>query len=134
MVHTGGCQCGAVRYEVDEGEHRTALCHCRDCRLSAGSPLVSWTAVAADRFRVTRGSAVTFNSSGAAMRSFCGTCGSGLWYVNEEVLPGLVDVQTATLDNPEAFAPQAHIQTAERIGWMASAHLLPEFARYPEGA
>lgn len=122
-----------MRYAIEGGSDRTALCHCRDCQISSGAPLVSWTVVAAGQFRVTRGEAVTHNSSGAAMRSFCGTCGTGLFYVNEEVLPGLVDVQTATLDDPEAFAPLAHIQVAERIGWMAQAHQLPQFDRYPDG-
>lgn len=93
--------------------------------------MVAWTAFAAANFRVVAGEAVTFNSSGASMRSFCGKCGTGLWFVNEEMLPGIVDVQTATLDDPEAYPAQAHIQVAERIGWMSNAHELPEFARYP---
>jgi hypothetical protein len=95
--------------------------------------MVSWTAVSSADFRVTQGEAVTFNSSGASMRNFCGKCGTGLWFTNEEMLPGIVDVQTATLDDPEAFAPMAHIQTAERIGWMKDACGLPEFERYPGG-
>ena len=37
-----------------------------------------------------------------------------------------------TLDDPEAFPPTVNIQTAERIGWVASAHELPSFERFPE--
>jgi hypothetical protein len=95
--------------------------------------MVSWTAVAVADFRVVQGEAVSFNSSGASFRNFCGRCGTGLWFINEEMLPGIVDVQTATLDDPEAFAPSAHIQVAERIGWMKQAHTLPEFERFPGG-
>ena len=131
MAHAGGCHCGAVRYEFDEGERRTALCHCNDCRKSAGAPMVGWTAIPADAFRIVKGEPVTFNSSGASFRSFCGKCGTGLWFVNEEMLPGIVDIQTATLDDPGAFAPKAHVQIAERIGWMATAHELPTFERFP---
>lgn len=47
------------------------------------------------------------------------------------MLPGIVDVQTATLYESDAFPPSAHIQTAERIGWMKEAHNLPEFKRFP---
>lgn len=65
------------------------------------------------------------------MRSFCPRCGTGLFFVNEEALPGLVDIQSATLDDPDVLVPQAHIQVAERIGWMADEHRLPEFARFP---
>ena len=46
---------------------------------------------------------------------------------------GIVDVQTATLDDPAAFPPQANIQAAERISWMKEAHTLPEFERFPGG-
>ena len=48
------------------------------------------------------------------------------------VLPGIVDIQTATFDDPEAFPAMAHIQAAEQIGWMKTAHQLPSFDRYPE--
>lgn len=65
------------------------------------------------------------------MRSFCADCGSGLFYRNAEVLPGIVDVQTATLDDPEALPPAVQIQTAERLHWMLNIQELPEFERFP---
>ena len=46
-------------------------------------------------------------------------------------LPGIADIQTATLDDPTAIAPKIHVQTAERISWMERAHELPVFERYP---
>jgi hypothetical protein len=92
--------------------------------------MVAWAAVKREDFKVT-GEPQTYRSSEHATRAFCGRCGTGLYYVNEAVLPGLVDVQTATLDDPEALAPQLHVQVAERIGWMTSLHALPEFERYP---
>lgn len=131
MKLEGGCQCGAVRYEVNGTPQHAALCHCSDCRKSAGAPMVGWAAFAENEFSVTKGSATTFNSSGAAMRSFCGTCGTGLYYSNAEMLPGIIDIQIATLDDPDALPATAHIQVAEQIGWMKSAHTLPSFERYP---
>lgn len=133
MNHEGGCHCGAVRYQVGGKPEHVALCHCIDCRKAAGAPMVAWVAFAEADFKVTQGEAKTRNSSGTSMRSFCADCGTGLWFRNAVVLPGIVDVQLATLDDPGAFAPQVHIQTAERIGWMESAHSLPEFARFPSG-
>ena len=41
------------------------------------------------------------------------------------------DVQIATLDDPDAIEPMIQVQAAERIGWMARAHELPAFERYP---
>lgn len=131
MTHQGGCHCGAVRYEVAGEPQHVALCHCSDCRKSSGAPMVAWAAFTEDQFKLVEGEPVTFNSSGSAMRSFCPKCGSGLYYRNAEFLPGIVDIQSATLDDPEALPPGAHIQTAERIGWMETAHSLPAFERFP---
>jgi hypothetical protein len=131
MELQGGCQCGAVRYEVNGEPQHLALCHCEDCRKSAGAPAVAWAAFAEDEFKLLQGELTTHNSSGAAMRSFCPTCGTGIAYRNAEMLPGIVDIQAATLDNPDALPLQAQIQTAERIGWMTNAHELPQFERYP---
>lgn len=131
MAHQGGCHCGAVRYEVNGVPQHVALCHCSDCRKSSGAPMVAWAAFTEDQFRLVEGEPVTFNSSGTAMRSFCAQCGTGLYYRNAEILPGIVDIQSATLDEPDALPPAIHIQVAERIGWMADAHSLPMFERYP---
>lgn len=131
MERSGGCHCGAIRYQVSGEPQHVALCHCSDCRRNAGAPVVSWAAFADDELELTQGKPVTFNSSGAAMRSFCGTCGTGLFYRNAEVLPGIVDIQSVTLDDAEALPPGAHIQTAERLHWMDSLDALPKFNRYP---
>ncbi len=131
MTHQGGCHCGAVRYEVSGEPQHVALCHCSDCRKSSGAPMVAWAAFTEDQFKLVEGEPVTFNSSGSAMRSFCPKCGSGLYYRNVEFLPGIVDIQSATLDDPDVLPPGANIQTAERLGWMETAHSLPAFERFP---
>ncbi len=77
------------------------------------------------------GQVATYQSSDHARRQFCPTCGTGLFYVNEETLPGLIDVQSGTFDDPDALPARVQIQVAERIGWMATAHDLPEFQRFP---
>ena len=132
MTRKGGCHCGAVRYEVSGEPQHIALCHCTDCRKSSGAPMVAWAAFTEDQFKLVEGEPVTFNSSGSAMRSFCPKCGSGLYYRNVEFLPGIVDIQSATLDDPDVLPPGAHIQTAERLGWMETAHSLPAFKRFPD--
>ena len=131
MGRSGGCHCGAIRYDVDGGPQHVALCHCSDCRRSAGAPMVSWAAFTEDALTVTQGQTITFNSSGAAMRSFCGTCGTGLFYRNADMLPGIVDIQSVTLDDPEALPPDAHIQVAERLHWMDDLDSLTRFERFP---
>lgn len=131
MKHAGGCHCGSVRYSVEGEPQHVALCHCSDCRKSAGAPMVGWAAFAESELTVEQGEVTTHNSSGSAMRSFCPKCGTGLFYRNAEMLPGIVDIQSATFDDPSRLPPQCHIQVADRIDWMAEQHALPTFARFP---
>lgn len=131
MTHTGHCHCGAIQYQVSGEPKVVALCHCTDCQRSAGAPMVAWAMFQEQDLQVTRGTPKTINSSGTAMRSFCADCGNGLFYRNEAHIPGTVDVQTATLDNPNALPPSAHIQTAERLHWMQNLDALHSFERFP---
>ncbi|MDP2011602.1 MAG: GFA family protein [Phenylobacterium sp.] len=127
---TGRCHCGAVTYEMPEQTIHLALCHCADCRRASGAPMVAWAMVPTDQVKI-EGATRIYASSEHGRRHFCEACGTGLFYTNEAVFPGLIDVQTATLDDPGALPPTAHIQVAERISWMATAHDLPTFERYP---
>jgi hypothetical protein len=127
----GGCHCGAIRYRLEGGPRTHALCHCTDCRRHAGAPMVGWAMFAHDALKIEKGAAKIYRSSEHGRRHFCPECGTGLFYTNEQALPGIIDVQSATLDDPNAFAPQVQIQIADRIGWMARAHELPAFDRYP---
>jgi hypothetical protein len=131
MRYTGRCACDAVHYEATEAPTVVSVCHCRDCQRSAGAPLVAWADFREAAFRVTKGSPRTINSSGAAMRTFCADCGTGLYYTNAEVLPGIVAVQAATLDEPESLPPTLQVQTAERQAWVSRLESLEAFERYP---
>ncbi|MEG3122755.1 GFA family protein [Sphingomonas sp. GB1N7] len=130
MTITGGCRCGAVRYTAEGQPDHNALCLCEQCRRSAGAPMVGWALFAADAVTIT-GTPVSYNSSGDAERQFCGTCGTGLFYLSETVFPGKIDIQTGSFDNPDALAPQAVIQMADAPRWMAGLEALPKFERYP---
>jgi hypothetical protein len=128
---TGRCHCGAIKYEIDGEALTHALCHCTDCRRCAGAPMVAWAMFPAKAVKVVEGTTKMYNSSEHGRRYFCGDCGTGLFYTNEVVLPGIMDVQSATFDSPEALPVKVQIQVAERIGWMQHAHELPMFDRYP---
>lgn len=131
MIYSGRCLCGAIDYQVSGEPNHVALCHCVDCQRSAGAPMVTWAAFAETSLTLTKGVPKTINSSGTAMRSFCADCGSGLFYRNEAVLPGIVDIQSSTLDNPSALPPTMQFQTAERLAWMKDVSGITEFERYP---
>lgn len=126
----GGCHCGAVRYSMPEAVAHHALCHCTDCRKASGAPAVAWALAPSDQVKVT-GETRAYVSSENGRRHFCPKCGTGLFYTNEVVFPDMTDVQSATLDDPDAIPLQAQIQTAERIGWMEDLHHRPAFERFP---
>ncbi|WP_183954213.1 GFA family protein [Sphingobium fontiphilum] len=127
---TGGCHCGAVRYEAAGDPVYSALCHCSDCRKSAGAPMVGWALFPKDKVMIT-GEVASYASSEQATRQFCARCGTGLFYRNESIFPGQIDIQTATFDDQAAFPPGIHVQYAEAAPWMEGAHELPKFERYP---
>lgn len=95
--------------------------------------MVVWAMFPESGFMLTKGVPKTFNSSGTAMRSFCPECGTGMFYRNAAFLPGLIDVQASTLDDPETLPPAVQIQTAERQSWVSHLATLPSFERFPTG-
>lgn len=129
---TGKCQCGAIRYEAEGEPAHSAICHCSDCRASAGAPMVGWALFPQDKVTI-HGDPVRYQSSEHATRHFCGTCGTGLFYTNPTIFPGAIDIQTSTLDDPAALPPEGQIQMAEAHPWIAKLSGLPTFDRYPEG-
>jgi hypothetical protein len=83
-----------------------------------------------DRLKV-EGETKEYASSEKGRRHFCPQCGTALFYTNEVIFPGQIDVQIATLDNPDEISPTVQIQLAERIGWMERLGEMPAFDRYP---
>jgi hypothetical protein len=126
----GQCHCGAVRFEMLPETIHKSLCHCADCRRHAGAPLVAWGLVRRDELKVD-GETKEYASSEHGRRHFCPNCGTGLFYTSEVVFPGQIDVQLATLDDPDEIEPNAQIQRAERIRWMDRLDEMAKFDRYP---
>ncbi|MCK1310358.1 hypothetical protein ABIB75_004301 [Bradyrhizobium sp. GM2.2] len=131
MPLTGGCHCGAIRYEVNGDMMVHALCHCADCRRHSGAPMVGWAMYSLKAVKVVRGQPKIYQSSEHGRRHFCADCGTGLFYINENLMPDIIDIQSGTYDDPDAMPATMHIQVAERIGWMERAHELPVFERFP---
>lgn len=127
---TGGCHCGAIRYAVEGQPAHAALCHCRDCTHHAGAQMVGWALFPRAAVTIT-GEPRVYKSSADGRRLSCAACGTGLFYLNETIFPGQIDVQIATLDDPEAFPAAVHIQVADDPRWMADVAALPRFDRYP---
>ena len=129
-VHEGGCLCGAIRYRVTGAPTALLVCHCRTCRRAAGAPSLAWAVFRASDFAFTSGTPATFASSPGVERGFCARCGTTLNYVSAD-RPDIADLTTATLDDPDAFAPDREIWLDEKISWEAVDHAR---ARYPRSS
>ncbi|MFS0770777.1 GFA family protein [Sphingomonas sp. 1P08PE] len=130
MTHTGACRCGAITWRAKGDPIHSSLCHCADCVHSAGAPVIGWALFARDDVTIA-GTPRDYESSPGTIRQFCPTCGTGLFYLNEAIFPGQIDIQSATADAPDALAPQARIQVADAPAWFAGFAHLPVFERFP---
>ena len=111
-LRTGGCLCGAIRYE-SSGEPVFALqCHCRDCQRQSGSAFVAAVRVPSAEFRITKGAPKRYvaksDSGNEITRAFCADCGSPL-YVQVSTRLDLVGIRVASFDDPGWFRPEADI-------------------------
>jgi hypothetical protein len=125
---TGGCFCGAVRYEASGEPFNATLCHCTDCRKVAGAPAVGWFSISPSGYRVVAGTPKRFNSSAHAERSFCSACGTGLTFLSHE-RPDAIDITICSLDDPDNVQPADHTHTGSRVAWWDGLPHLPGMTR-----
>jgi hypothetical protein len=114
---TGGCQCGAIRYELSEAP-QSEFCHCGMCRRASGGAFAALATVPKAAFRWTKGTPRTFDSSTAAQRGFCGDCGTPLTFAPHASKS--MDVSIGSLDDPEALGPlKLEFAVESRLSWLA---------------
>jgi hypothetical protein len=75
---------------------------------------------------VTSGILTDFHSSAGVTRSFCAKCGSPLTYRNQKE-PGLIDVMTCSMDDPDSFPPTHHVWVSHKLKWETLADGLSVF-------
>ena len=127
---TGGCMCGAVRYEASGAPYWVGHCHCVSCRRHTGAPLVTFVAFREDQVAFTKGERRIYNSSPGVGRAFCGDCGTPLTWEGQSNLPErgrIIEFHISTLDEPDAFVPTNHLFYPERIAWFDVADQLPRY-------
>ena len=135
QTRSGGCLCGAVRYE-SAGEPQFSLqCHCRDCQRASGAPHVAAVRVSSADFRIVQGTPKRYvaraDSGNDVTRAFCGDCGPPL-YVQVSTRPDIVGVRVCTFDDPSWFRPEANIFMKSAQPWDRGDPAVPAFEIYPE--
>ena len=107
MSITGGCLCGAVRYESAAAPLVTRACWCRVCQfIGAGSGTVN---------------------------TCCPTCGTHL-FSEAEARPHLIFVRAGSLDEPNGVEPSMTIWTSQAPLWACISQSLPRIERQPPPA
>jgi len=131
--YTGGCACGALRYEIDAEPIMGVHCQCRDCQRSSGAGHVSFLGFPQAGFRMTgepRWHERRADSGNLVRRGFCPDCGSGL-LGSSSGFPGMITVTAGSLDEPGGFTPQMVVFTKSGQAWDLVAPSLPGFPGMP---
>ena len=122
--HSGGCQCGAVRYALYAEPANPHICHCRMCQKAFGSFFAPLAAVAPADLVWTRGAPALFRSSPVVERGFCSQCGTPLSF--RYVDAKRIAIAIGSLDAPERLRPRAQLGVEARLPWFADLAALPE--------
>lgn len=133
---TGGCLCGAVRYEVTADPVYTGHCHCRSCQRASGAGHTTYVGVPRAAMTV-RGQPRAYTLIGGsglpAQRHFCPSCGSQL-FGTCQLDPAMATLYAGSLDDPSMIRPDAAINVCNRQPWDRVSGDLAEFDRMPPGA
>lgn len=124
MPITGGCMCGAIRYEATEPPPNVGYCHCRMCQQWTGNLFMSYAKFSNAAFRFTRGEPKFYRSSEWLERGFCANCGT---QVCDRYLKGhdWVFATIGSLDHPEEWPPNEHFGVEGQIPWLVIQDDLP---------
>jgi hypothetical protein len=118
--HTGGCLCGALRYEALGEAGPAGYCFCADCRKASGSGFIPFVNFPAKAVRFT-GQARQFASKayrgGEAVRNFCPVC-AGLVFGGVIGESDSFTIYAGSLDDPTLFHPTLAIFNKSRPDWV----------------
>jgi hypothetical protein len=127
--HHGGCLCGAVRYRAIGPLRDVIFCHCSQCRKQTGLYYAA-TAVDKDRLQIADETHLRwYAASDYALRGFCGTCGSALFWRAHAA--GHVAILAGSLDDASVLKAASHICTEGRPEFYGLNDGLPA---YPQAA
>ncbi|MHC1549716.1 GFA family protein [Phyllobacterium sp. K27] len=131
--YTGGCACGAVRYEISSAPVFENHCQCHDCQKRSGTGHGSYLTFPSNNMTVA-GKTSTWNVAGDSgnekIHAFCPTCGT-LVYLTSVATPEMIAVPATSLDDPSRFNPQVVTYTIRAHKWDMIDSSLQRFERMP---
>jgi hypothetical protein len=123
LTHSGGCQCGAVRYTITGEILYPHVCHCRMCQKASGNYALLLGGAARRDFAITRGEPQWFQSSKIVRRGFCGQCGTPLFF--DAPSGDSINVTLGSLDKPGEVEPVTQSNTGSKLAFSHRLDNLP---------
>ena len=130
---TGGCACGAIRYEIAADPLGSNDCQCRQCQYGSGTGHSSNLAFPSNAVTM-QGSVTRWENVGdggtVKSHAFCPTCGTPV-YLTFPAMPDLFVIAVGSLDEPGRYQPQLVTWAAAAQPWDHVDPALPSFQRMP---
>ena len=130
-IQTGGCRCGAVKYEVSGPLRNIVICHCGECQRLNGS--AGWHSRSMnEHLNITEDRGLAwYQITPRARRGFCRECGSPLfWQIDKQESTGIV---VGSLDDASGLKPIGHIFVEDKACYFAINDDLPQFGQSSHG-
>jgi hypothetical protein len=128
---TGGCACGAVRFEVTRLLVSASYCHCTRCQRRTGTGASAQARIEPGSLRITSGEDLirSFDPPDGFSKMFCSACGSALW--SRHPTEDIMSVRLGAFDGDPGIRPSYRQFVAYAAPWEEiPGDGLP---RYPEG-
>ena len=129
---TGGCLCGAIRFETSGEPLWVAHCHCSHCRRHTGAAVATFVGFLDEQVMFVEGLRKMFESSPGVQRGFCNTCGTPISYEGDRC-EGEIHLHISTMDDPDRFPANVHVFHSEKISWFETDDDLPRYKGTGEG-
>jgi hypothetical protein len=128
-VLTGKCECGAVRYRVEDAFLYAMNCHCSRCRAATGSAFKAFAGIERDKLELTDGSDKLLVVGDDQLNDTrCGACGSLLYSVVRD--GAYLHVALGSLVDTPGIRPTKHIFVGSKAPWFEITDDLPQFDEY----
>ncbi|TIS66484.1 GFA family protein [Mesorhizobium sp.] len=135
-LYTGGCACGAVRYEAKAAPIFENHCQCRDCQKRSGTGHGSYLTFASRADVAITGTTtdwrIAADNGNVKIHSFCSVCGTPV-YLTYIAMPDPITVHAASLDDPSRFNPTVVTYGSRALPWDKMETGLTTFEKMPPG-
>jgi hypothetical protein len=124
----GSCYCGAVRFRVALPSRFCSSCHCVNCRRAHGAAFVTWVGFPRCQLEFLSGEErlIRYRTETEAVRSFCSTCGSTLFYEGPR-WAGEIHVARANIEGEIDRPARGHVYVDQKASWWEIADDQPRF-------